>query len=101
MWTKSHASHATRPESFTPPMTAIHQLVRGGTIGDVVTVDMHWPLDVIHGASYFRRWNGRRKFSGGLQVHKSTHHFDLVNWIIGELAYYWKQRKRFGVVTYA
>ncbi len=69
---------------FTPPATALHNLVAQGTIGDVVTVDLHWPLDRSHGADYFRRWHGRRKNSGGLQVHKSTHHFDLVNWIIGD-----------------
>ena len=65
---------------FTPPSTAIRRIIADGTIGEVVTVDFHWPLDLVHGASYFRRWHGRRKNSGGLQVHKSTHHFDLVNW---------------------
>lgn len=69
---------------FTPPMTAIRRIVQGGTIGNVVTVDMHWPLDLSHGADYFRRWHGRRENTGGLQVHKSTHHFDVVNWIIGD-----------------
>src|SRR6185436_8385451 len=33
-----------------------------------------------HGADYFRRWHSQKKFSGGLMVHKATHHFDLVNW---------------------
>src|SRR5699024_9582512 len=32
------------------------------------------------GAEYFRRWHRHMKNSGGLLVHKSTHHFDLVNW---------------------
>ncbi len=86
---------------FTPPMTLIHRLVQDGVIGEVITVDMHWPLDLAHGASYFHRWNSRRAYSGGLQVHKSTHHFDVVNWIIGDepefvsaqggLAFYGKQ----------
>jgi predicted dehydrogenase len=83
---------------FAPPATAIRKIVADGIIGEVVTVDMHWPLDVIHGADYFRRWHRRRANTGGLQVHKSTHHFDLVNWIIqdepvrvaaqGSLAFY-------------
>jgi predicted dehydrogenase len=37
-------------------------------------------LDTSHGADYFRRWHREKKRSGGLLVHKATHHFDLVNW---------------------
>jgi len=65
---------------FAPPMTAIRRILAEGTIGRVVTVDMQWPLNTMHGAEYFRRWHRNRADSGGLQVHKSTHHFDLVNW---------------------
>ena len=39
-----------------------------------------WLLDVRHGADYFRRWHRDKANSGGLLVHKATHHFDLVNW---------------------
>ncbi|MEE3921590.1 Gfo/Idh/MocA family oxidoreductase [Micromonospora sp. BRA006-A] len=39
-----------------------------------------WLLDVRHGADYFRRWHRDKSVSGGLLVHKSGHHFDLVNW---------------------
>ena len=65
---------------FTPPATAIRRILAEGTIGRAVTVDMHWILDTNHGADYFRRWHRRKANSGGLQVHKSTHHFDLINW---------------------
>jgi predicted dehydrogenase len=84
-----------------PPATLIRKIIADGVIGDVVTVNMHWPLDLIHGADYFRRWHRRRANTGGLQVHKSTHHFDLVNWWIqdepvsvaaqGSLAFYGKK----------
>jgi predicted dehydrogenase len=37
----------------------------------------------VHGADYFRRWHSQKKMSGGLMVHKATHHFDLVNWWLG------------------
>jgi len=40
-------------------------------------------LDRVHGADYFRRWHRYKDKSGGLLVHKSTHHFDLVNWWLG------------------
>ena len=39
-----------------------------------------WLLDTRHGADYFRRWHRNKNNSGGLMVHKATHHFDLVNW---------------------
>ena len=39
---------------FTPPMTLLRQIVAAGTIGDIVTVDMHWPLDLRHGAVRIR-----------------------------------------------
>lgn len=31
-------------------------------------------------ADYFRRWHGSKANSVGLMVHKTPHHFDLVNW---------------------
>ncbi|KAL2255337.1 hypothetical protein VTK26DRAFT_3586 [Humicola hyalothermophila] len=42
-------------------------------------VRFEWLLNTVHGADYFRRWHRDRRNSGGLLVHKATHHFDLVN----------------------
>lgn len=41
-----------------------------------------WVLDTVHGADYFRRWHRNKENSGGLLIHKASHHFDLVNWWI-------------------
>ena len=38
----------------------------------------------MHGADYFRRWHREKANSGGLLVHKASHHFDLVNWWIAD-----------------
>jgi predicted dehydrogenase len=54
-----------------------------GEIGEVGSVHFEWLLDVRHGADYFRRWHRDKANSGGLLVHKATHHFDLVNWWLG------------------
>jgi predicted dehydrogenase len=67
---------------YSPQHQQIKRLIREGAIGRVLSVDFHWPLDYIHGADFFRRWHRRRENSGGLLVHKATHHFDLVNWWI-------------------
>jgi predicted dehydrogenase len=65
---------------YSPPRTQVKELLMSGVIGNIVSVDFHWLLDTRHGADYFRRWHRQRVNSGGLQVHKATHHFDLVNW---------------------
>ncbi len=65
---------------FTPYATTVKTLIREGAVGTVLNVDFEWILDRRHGADYFRRWHRRMENSGGLLVHKSTHHFDLINW---------------------
>jgi predicted dehydrogenase len=65
---------------YSPPRTQVKNLLMSGIIGEVLSVDFHWMLNTFHGADYFRRWHSQKKFSGGLMVHKATHHFDLVNW---------------------
>jgi predicted dehydrogenase len=69
---------------FAPFSVRLRELVQGGTIGEVYSVHFEWFLDTDHGADYFRRWHRRKENSGGLLIHKATHHFDLVNWVIGE-----------------
>lgn len=65
---------------YSPPRTQVKDLLMAGTIGEVLSVDFHWLLNIKHGADYFRRWHRNKENSGGLMVHKATHHFDLVNW---------------------
>jgi predicted dehydrogenase len=68
---------------YSPPRSQVKELLMNDEIGDVLSVDFHWLLNTHHGADYFRRWHAQKKNSGGLFVHKSTHHFDLVNWWLG------------------
>jgi predicted dehydrogenase len=65
---------------YSPPRTQMKALLMSGVIGDVLSLDFHWLLDIRHGADYFRRWHRNKRNSGGLMVHKATHHFDLINW---------------------
>ncbi|WES63039.1 Gfo/Idh/MocA family oxidoreductase [Microbacter sp. GSS18] len=67
---------------YSPRNSALRQVIQDGTIGEVTSIDFSWMLDTKHGADYFRRWHREKKNSGGLLVHKSSHHFDLVNWWI-------------------
>jgi predicted dehydrogenase len=68
---------------YSPPRSQIKDMLMNGEIGDVLSVDFTWLLNTVHGADYFRRWHSNKANSGGLMVHKSTHHFDLVNWWLG------------------
>jgi predicted dehydrogenase len=65
---------------YAPAHTALRRLMMKGVVGRPLCVDFSWLLDTRHGADYFRRWHRERQNSGGLLVHKATHHFDLVNW---------------------
>lgn len=68
---------------YAPHNTKVRDLIMKDTIGKVTQVHFEWMLNTSHGADYFRRWHRDKKNSGGLLVHKSTHHFDLVNFWLG------------------
>lgn len=68
---------------YNPVHSAVRELIAAGEIGEVGSVHFEWLLDLRHGADYFRRWHRDKANSGGLMVHKATHHFDLVNWWLG------------------
>ncbi len=86
---------------WAPGATKVKELLSGGVIGRICQVNLEYLLNTSHGADYFRRWHSNKADSGGLLVHKSTHHFDLVNWWIdgipdrvfarGGLCFYGKQ----------
>lgn len=86
---------------YAPHNTKIRELILNGSIGQVYSVQFEWLLNTEHGADYFRRWHRDKRNSGGLLVHKSTHHFDLVNfWLdtrpktvyaVGNLRFYGRE----------
>ncbi|KAK1148867.1 hypothetical protein N8T08_008752 [Aspergillus melleus] len=86
---------------YAPHNTKIYELLSSGAIGQVNSVHFEWMLNTSHGADYFRRWHRDKRNSGGLLVHKSTHHFDLINfWLqshpetvvaMGDLRFYGKE----------
>lgn len=67
---------------FTLFATTIKETLKSHSIGKIKSIHFEWLLDQAHGADYFRRWHREKKNSGGLAVHKATHHFDLINWLI-------------------
>ena len=67
---------------YLPIFAKLKELLKSGVVGEILSVHYEWLLDTQHGADYFRRWHRIRENSGSLLVHKSTHHFDLVNWFL-------------------
>ena len=86
---------------YSPIATTVRQQLAAGKIGRPLHVNFQWVLDTFHGADYFRRWHREKDKSGGLLVHKATHHFDLINWwldsypkqvfALGDLLFYGRQ----------
>jgi predicted dehydrogenase len=58
----------------------VKRILLGGDLGRIISAEYHEYLDTNHGASYFRRWHGKKRFSGSLLCHKASHHFDQMNW---------------------
>ena len=69
---------------YAPRNSALREVIASGAIGRPTSVHFEWLLDTVHGADYFRRWHRDRERSGSLLVHKSSHHFDLVGWWLGD-----------------
>lgn len=65
---------------YSPRNSTLKQVIASGQIGHPTSIHFEWMLDTVHGADYFRRWHRDKQKSGGLLVHKSSHHFDLANW---------------------
>jgi predicted dehydrogenase len=90
-----------------PFNTKIKELLLSNCIGRIISVDFRYHLDTRHGADYYRRWHRQKKNSGGLLVHKATHHFDLINWWLeqepvtvfarGDRQFYGSTRDKHGV----
>lgn len=86
---------------YAPHNTKVWEVLSSGAIGQVNAVHFEWLLNTQHGADYYRRWHRDKRNSGGLLVHKSTHHFDLVNfWLqsrpetvtaMGDLRFYGRE----------
>ena len=75
-----HKLRVTFNYRWGPGPSMVRKLLSEGVIGEIIHVDLEYMLNTSHGADYFRRWHGEKDKSGGLIVHKATHHFDLVNW---------------------
>ncbi len=69
---------------FMPYFSEMKSLIMQGRIGRPLAMNYEYYLDKMHGGDYFQRWHRFTEFSQGMLLHKSTHHFDAANWLIGD-----------------
>ena len=67
---------------FIPFFVQLKEVVESGIIGTPLSINYDYHLPYTHGGDYFKRWHRFMEMSGGMLVHKSTHHFDVVNWLL-------------------
>lgn len=65
-----------------PFYRAIRNVIRQDRLGPIRVISLSEQLNVVHGASFLRRWHADAERSGGLIVHKSCHDLDLVCWLL-------------------
>ncbi len=91
---------------YMPFFVEIKKMLRANRIGKVLSINFEYCLDRDHGGDYFKRWHKKMEFSQGMLLHKSTHHFDVINWFLedepnkvaalGNQVYYSDKEKCFG-----
>lgn len=69
---------------FMPYYEKLKELIASGIIGKPLAINYEYTLNTWHGGDYFKRWHRFMENSGGMLVHKSTHHFDVINWLLDD-----------------
>ena len=67
---------------FMPYFAKLKEIIASGNIGKPLSIHYEYVLNTVHGGDYFKRWHRFINISGGMMVHKATHHFDIINWLL-------------------
>lgn len=65
-----------------PVVRRLKTLVDAGTLGALFSMQAIEYYD--GGRTYMARWNRLKKITGGLFIHKGSHDFDIINWMMGK-----------------
>lgn len=60
----------------------IKEIVAGGELGRIISIEAKEILEGDHAASYFRRWRRYTRNTGGFMNEKCSHDIDLLNWMV-------------------
>ena len=64
-----------------PVAVRLKQVIEQGMLGRIYLVEGEEFYS--GGRTYLARWNGHTKYCGSLWIHKGSHDFDLMNWMLG------------------
>lgn len=68
---------------YAPLFAKTMELIESGAIGR--PIHFHWSVCYRGGIHYFRTWHRLKAWSGGLNIEKACHDYDLMNWYFGSL----------------
>ncbi|HAU39171.1 MAG TPA: gfo/Idh/MocA family oxidoreductase [Phycisphaerales bacterium] len=68
---------------YSPHYRKIKELLDGGTIGDIVSMEFNETLDFNHGGYIMGDWRRLTKYAGTHLLEKCCHDIDLANWMVG------------------
>ena len=71
---------------YSPHYRRIRELVAGGRIGQIVSMEFNETLDFNHGGYIMGDWRRLRRHAGTHLLEKCCHDIDLANWIIASRA---------------
>ncbi|MCE5326853.1 MAG: Gfo/Idh/MocA family oxidoreductase [Planctomycetaceae bacterium] len=71
---------------YSPLYRKIRQLIHGGAIGDLISLEFNETLPFGHGGWIHADWRRHSRNAGTHLLEKCSHDVDLVNWYVGALA---------------
>jgi predicted dehydrogenase len=73
------------PLRYTKHYRKIYQLITGGAIGKIISLEFNETLDFNHGAYIHQDWRRWTRHAGTHLLEKCCHDVDIVNWCVGAL----------------
>ena len=71
---------------YSPHYRRIKELIDGGAVGRIVSMEFNETLEFNHGGYIFGDWRRLRANAGTHLLEKCCHDIDLVNWLVGSAA---------------
>lgn len=70
---------------YAPHYQKIHEIVRSGALGRLISFEFNETLSFNHGGYIFGNWRRSRALAGSHLLEKCCHDLDLANWLVGRL----------------
>lgn len=71
---------------YTPHYRRIHQLIRDGLIGQIISFEFNETLNFNHGGFVHQDWRRHTRNAGTHLLEKCCHDIDVANWLVGSRA---------------